>query len=153
MEAGLKGPLIGARVQNVRVVLEDGAAHSVDSSELAFRIAAGYAFKQGFENCSPQILEPIMLVDINVPSEFQGAVVGGLTRRKGMIQSSHDDDGITFLKCEVPLSQMFGYSTDLRTATQGKGEFSMEYCRHSPVTKAEQAQLIDDFRKKRAAKK
>jgi elongation factor G len=132
-EAVTKGSLIGMPVNKVRVVLQDGAAHSVDSSEMAFKTAAIYAFRQAYNLANPTIIEPIMNVDVEVPGEFQGTVVGSLNKRKGLIAGSDNVDGFTRIKCEVPLANMFGYSTDLRSQTQGKGEFTMEYMRHNQV--------------------
>ncbi|KAJ9510934.1 hypothetical protein QJQ45_027833 [Haematococcus lacustris] len=138
-EAANSGTLIGAPVEGVRVVLLDGAAHAVDSSELAFRIAAVNAFRQAYPAASPVVLEPIMKVEVIVPSEFQGNVMGDLNRRKGVIMDSYNQGDDAVIVCEVPLNAMFGYSTALRSATQGKGEFSMEYHHHAQVTKEMQA--------------
>ncbi|KAJ9508924.1 hypothetical protein QJQ45_028252 [Haematococcus lacustris] len=117
-EAANSGTLIGAPVEGVRVVLLDGAAHAVDSSELAFRIAAVNAFRQAYPAASPVVLEPIMKVEVIVPSEFQGNVMGDLNRRKGVIMDSYNQGDDAVIVCEVPLNAMFGYSTALRSATQ-----------------------------------
>jgi len=140
-----KGWLVGHPLQRLRVVLTDGQAHAVDSSELAFRTAMVQAIRTAFHSAMPSILEPIMAVEVEVPTEFQGAIVGDLNRRRGMIQSSESDSTHTLVKCDVPLQQMFGFSTDLRSATQGKGEFSMEYKVHQHVTKDVQEQLVSDY--------
>lgn len=127
------GSLIGHPVEGVRVVLTDGAAHAVDSSEMAFKLAAMYAFRSAYPNASPTVLEPVMEVEIIVPSEFQGAVIGDLNRRKGVVVSSDQEgDDVTIIS-HVPLNEMFGYSSSLRSFTQGKGEFSMDYLNHSPL--------------------
>merc|ERR1711871_342188 len=148
-EATEKGPLIGHAVQGVRVVLEDGAAHAVDSSEMAFKLASQYAFREAVTGASPSILEPVMKVQVEAPTEFQGAVVAGLNRRKGLIQSNETQDLYTVVEADVPLAEMFGYSTDLRSATQGKGEFSMEYKSHMPVNKSVQSDLMKEYQSQR----
>jgi len=150
-DATEKGPLMGQPVTGVKMIINDGAAHAVDSSELAFRIAAVQAFKQGFLEAGPQILEPIMNVEVSAPDEFQGTVIGQINRRKGVIVNSENQDGYVIIEAEAPLNEMFGYSTDLRSATQGKGEFTMEYKQHNPVSPDVQKTLISDFEKKRAA--
>jgi elongation factor G len=148
-----KGSLIGHPVQSVRVVLTDGQAHVVDSSEMAFRIAARDAFKEAVPTASPKILEPIMRVEVEAPEEFQGVIVGGLNRRKGIIQNTElkDEGAYVSVLCDVPLADMFGYSTELRSATQGKGEFTMEYSEHSPVPRDTQTQLIKEYKEKMAS--
>ncbi|KAF0852682.1 mitochondrial translation elongation factor G1 (EF-G1) [Andalucia godoyi] len=152
-EAVTKGPLIGHPVWGVRVVLTDGAAHSVDSNEMAFRMAAMGAFRSVFAATSgearPVILEPVMKVQVSAPVEFQGVVMGGLNRRKGTITNATTESDFVQIDCDVPLAAMFGYSTDLRSATQGKGEFSMEYKQHSPVPQSSQEELINEYKKKR----
>ena len=151
VEKGLAGyPVVG-----VRVVVEDGASHPVDSNEIAFRLAAQYAFREGFRAARPIVLEPIMAVDVEVPSAFQGSVVASINRRKGMIQDVQAGGGAgdsTVVKADVPLSKMFGYSTDLRSSTEGKGEFSMEYKHHSPTSRDEQEQIIQQYEKERLQK-
>ena len=152
-EAVSKG-LAGYPVVGVRVVLEDGGFHPVDSNEIAFRLAAQYAFREGFKGARPVILEPIMGVEIEVPSGFQGTVVANVNRRKGMIQDVQASGGgdSTTIKVDVPLSKMFGYSTDLRSSTEGKGEFSMEYKCHSPTSREDQENIIQQYEKERLAK-
>ena len=118
---------MGYPVEGVKIVLTDGASHAVDSSELAFKLAALAAFRQAFQNASPKLLEPIMKVDVTVPSEFQGTVIGNINRRKGTINDSSAEGDDVIISSMVPLSEMFGYSTELRSMTQGKGEFTMEY--------------------------
>ncbi|KAL0093635.1 translation elongation factor G [Phycomyces blakesleeanus] len=147
-----KGPLIGHPVNGLRMVLEDGAAHAVDSSELAFRIATKNAFNEAFAKAKPTILEPIMNVAITAPTEFQGAVIGGLNKRKGTVVDTEIQEDYFNVTADVPLNDMFGYSTELRSATQGKGEFSMEYKDHQPVQTHVQEQLIQEYKKKEAAK-
>lgn len=142
-EAAASGALAGHPVFGARVALTDGAAHAVDSSELAFKLAATYAFRDAYSRAGPQLLEPVMTVDVRVPAEFQGAVVGDVHRRKGTVAGSEADgpDDVA-LRASVPLSAMFGYSTALRSMTQGKGEFTMEYSHHAPVPNDAAKELI-----------
>eukprot|EP00850_Spirogloea_muscicola_P020862 SM000229S07498 [mRNA] locus=s229:46209:53419:+ [translate_table: standard] len=147
LEAANSGSLIGFPVEGARCVLTDGASHAVDSSELAFKLAALYAFRQCYMAARPVILEPIMSVEIKAPVEFQGAVVGNVNRRKGLVVGSDQDGDDVTVTVHVPLNNMFGYSTDLRSMTQGKGEFTMEYLQHGAVPQDVQAQLIADLKK------
>ena len=150
-EAAQTGGLIGHPVEGMRVVLTDGASHAVDSSEMAFKLAALSAFRQVYEKAKPRILEPVMQVEITVPSEFQGTVIGNVNRRKGTIQDSVADGDDVIVTCVVPLKNMFGYSTELRSMTQGKGEFTMEYAQHQPVSQDVQAELCAEYGKTRKA--
>ncbi|XP_078447771.1 elongation factor G, mitochondrial-like [Wolffia australiana] len=145
-EAANSGSLIGHPVENIRVVLTDGASHAVDSSELAFKLAAIYAFRQCYSNAKPVILEPVMLVELKVPTEFQGPVTGDINKRKGLILGNEQDGDDTVVLANVPLNNMFGYSTALRSMTQGKGEFTMEYKEHMPVSQEVQLQLINSYK-------
>jgi len=151
-EACVKGPLTGSPVMGVRIVLQDGAAHAVDSSEIAFRSAAMGAFKQALAAATPQLLEPLMAVEVVVPSEFQGATVGQLAQRKGNINSMEGTEYVT-IDADVPLDNMFGYSNDLRGATQGKGEYSMEYKLHQAVPRDKQEEMVKAYQEKLAKKK
>ncbi|CAG8582490.1 14602_t:CDS:10 [Dentiscutata erythropus] len=148
-----KGSLIGHPIKNVRFILEDGAHHAVDSSELAFRLAALYAFREAFMKANPVILEPIMNVSITAPIEFQGAVIGNLNKRKGTILDTEIQEDHFVVTAEVSLNSMFGYSSDLRSATQGKGEFTMEYKTHQPVLPYVQEELINEYKKKKLTEK
>jgi elongation factor G len=146
-----EGALVGSEVEGVRVVLLDGAAHAVDSSDMAFRTCMANAVRDTMKRANPSILEPVMSVEVEIPSEFQGSVVAALNRRMGMIQSSDvndDGSGIKIL-AEVPLANMFGYSTELRSLTQGKGEFSMEYQKHIQVPKNTQEELMKKYREQK----
>jgi len=140
-EAIAKGPLAGHPVLGVRVVVQDGLAHAVDSSELAFRKAAQGAFKQAMKDAQPVLLEPIMATDVSVPSEYQGTAVALISQRKGLVNKM---DGVEFVSvgAEVPLDNMFGFSGDLRGATQGKGEFTMEYKNHAACPRDKQEELV-----------
>jgi elongation factor G len=153
-DAMLAGALVGCEVEGIRVVLEDGQSHAVDSSDMAFRICMANAIRGAMNNARPSVLEPIMRVEIDVPMEFQGTVIAELTKRMGMIEqsdASDDGSGVT-ISAMVPLSQMFGYSTQLRSMTQGKGEFTMEYEKHSPVSRDRQEELIEAYKLEREGK-
>jgi elongation factor G len=150
-EALVKGSMIGFPVVGVRCVINDGASHAVDSSEMAFKIAAIAAFREGYGKAKPTILEPVMKVEVQTPEEFQGAVIGGLNQRRGVIGGSQTNEGFVTIEAEVPLSEMFGYSTDLRSATQGKAEFTMEFAKYAPVPRSEQEKLIAQYQEKKKA--
>ena len=145
-----KGTLIGFPVVGVRAAVTDGAAHAVDSSEMAFKTAALMGFREAYEKAGPTILEPIMRVEIDVPTEFQGAVVGQVNQRRGVILETIPGDTVT-VRAEVPLNTMFGYATDLRSATQGKGQYTMEFSRYAIVPKQEQDEMAKKYREKLAA--
>jgi len=146
-----KGQKIGFPVVNVRVVLNDGASHAVDSSDIAFQEAARGAWREVYEKAKPRILEPIMKVAVEGPSEFSGAVLGTLMQRRAMIIGSQEDEGLSRIEAEVPLEQMFGYSTVLRSATQGKAEFTMEFSRYLPLPAALAEELVEKAREKAKA--
>lgn len=143
-----KGPLIGAPVVGLRVIVNDGAAHAVDSSDMAFQEAARGAFRQVYGRCKPQVLEPVMKVVVETPAEFQGNAVGTLLKRRGVIVGATDEDGFVRIEAEVPLAEMFGYSTVLRSSSQGKGEFSMEFSRYCPVPVAAAEELIKSYQER-----
>ncbi|KAI5999739.1 elongation factor G mitochondrial [Pisolithus marmoratus] len=146
-EALEKGSLSGNPTVGCRMVLQDGSYHIVDSSELAFRIATISAFREIYTQTRPIILEPIMTVEVVAPSEFQSAVIGSLNQRRGTILDSEVRDEEFVCTAEVPLNDMFGYSSQLRGVTQGKGEFSMEYKTHMPVLPNVQKELAEAYRK------
>jgi len=137
-----KGPKLGFPVTNVKVVINDGSSHAVDSSEMAFQAAARGAFLEGYNKARPVILEPIMKVAVETPTEFQGAVMGTLNQRRGIILGSQDEGPICVIEAEVPLSDMFGYSTVLRSSTQGKAQFTMEFAAYKQVPKSIAEELI-----------
>ena len=128
-----KGALAGFPVNGVRCVINDGAAHSVDSSDIAFQLAARGGFKDGYMKANPVLLEPIMKVAVEGPTEFQGAVMGSINQRRGMIIGTFEEGEYTVVEAEVPLAEMFGYSTVLRSLTQGKAEFTMEFAAYRQV--------------------
>ncbi|GAA5958636.1 hypothetical protein JCM21900_004660 [Sporobolomyces salmonicolor] len=138
-----RGILTGHPVSGCKFILEDGAAHQVDSSELAFRLAGQGAFREAFPQGRPVVLEPVMKVDIVAPIEFQGTVIGGINQRKGTIVDTEVRDEEFTLICEVSLNDMFGYASQLRGMTQGKGEFTMEYVRHAPVLPNVQKEMVE----------
>ncbi len=140
--ARMKGPLAGYEVVRVKVVLEDGTAHSVDSSDVAFQIAARDAFKQAYLRSGPVILEPVMRCEVEVPGEFQGPVVADLSARRGLILGSEAKLDVTLIAAEVPLASMFGYATDLRSLTQGRGTFAMEFACYRPAPRDVQDEVI-----------
>lgn len=146
IEVSQKGPLLDSPVWGVKVVLTEGVTHPVDSSELAFKTACWFAFRNAFVQAGPLIIEPIMKCEVSIPSEFQGNVVGGINRRRGSIVGTDEIGGFLIIYCEVPLGEMFGYMTELRSLTQGKGEFSMEYKEHRPVEPFLQTQLISEYK-------
>jgi elongation factor G len=149
-EAVTEGSLIGQPVVRVRVVINDGAAHAVDSSEMAFKTAALMAFREAYSGAKPTILEPIMKLEVSAPEEFQGVVIGQINQRRGVILGTDNDMGYVTVVSEVPLSEMFGYSTDIRSVTQGKGEFSMEFAKYQPVPRNIQEEMVKEWQKKRA---
>ena len=129
------GVLAGFPVVDVKVTLFDGSYHDVDSNENAFRMAASMAFKDGMRKANPVLLEPMMSVEVETPPEFMGNVVGDLSSRRGMIQGMDDVPGLKVIKAEVPLAQMFGYSTSLRSATQGRATYTMEFKHYTEAPK------------------
>eukprot|EP00172_Hildenbrandia_rubra_P001357 Plantae.Rhodophyta-Hildenbrandia_rubra.ctg18996.p1 GENE.Plantae.Rhodophyta-Hildenbrandia_rubra.ctg18996~~Plantae.Rhodophyta-Hildenbrandia_rubra.ctg18996.p1 ORF type:complete len:759 (-),score=137.62 Plantae.Rhodophyta-Hildenbrandia_rubra.ctg18996:545-2821(-) len=145
------GGITGHRIQGVRMVVSDGKTHSVDSNEIAFRLAALQGFRSAYKGAKPQVLEPVMNVSITCPSESQGPVMGALSRRRGVIVSSQQRTGDVEVECEVPLGEMFGWSTELRSMTQGKGEYSMEYKEHKPAPSEEVERLQEEYQKKKEA--
>ena len=146
-----EGVLAGYPVLDVHVNLVDGAYHAVDSSAIAFEIAAKAAFRQSMPKAGPQLLEPIMKVDVFTPEDHVGDVIGDLNRRRGMIKSQ--DPGITGvrIKADVPLSEMFGYIGHLRTMTSGRGQFSMEFSHYTPCPSNVAEVVIEEAKKRKAA--
>ena len=141
-----KGRLIGFPVVNIKFVINDGKTHAVDSSDMAFQSAASGAFRSAYENAKPAILEPIMNVTVEGPVEFQGTMIGSLNQRRGIITNTTEEDGFCRIEAEVPLAEMFAYSNVLRSGTQGKGEFSMEFCKYSLVPASVSEELREKYR-------
>lgn len=152
IKAKEKGSLIGAPITGIRCVINDGAFHAVDSSDIAFQQAALGAFRDGYNKAKPVILEPIMKVAVEGPTEFQGSIMGSINQRRGVIIGTTEEDDYTVVEAEVPLSEMFGYSTDLRSLTQGKAEFTMEFAVYRPVPRNVAEQLIADAKKEKDKK-
>jgi elongation factor G len=132
-EAMQTGVLAGFPIMDLRVTLFDGSFHEVDSSEMAFKIAGSMAFKEGFMKAKPVLLEPIMSVEVEVPEEYMGDVIGDLNSRRGKIEGMESRIGNQVIKAKVPLSDMFGYATTLRSKTQGRGIYTMEFCNYDEV--------------------
>ena len=147
-EAAANGILAGFPVVDFKVTLFDGSYHDVDSSEMAFKIAGSMAFKDGAKRANPVLLEPIMKVDVEVPDEYLGDVIGGLTSRRGMLQGTEAAYGVQKISALVPLSEMFGYVTDLRSASQGRGTFTMVFSHYSEVPKSIAEKIIGEHAKK-----
>ncbi|MEW6290421.1 MAG: elongation factor G [Thermodesulfobacteriota bacterium] len=144
-----KGALAEFPVSGVRCVINDGAAHAVDSSDIAFQLAAIGAFKEGYRKANPVLMEPIMKVAVEGPTEFQGSIMGSLNQRRGIIIGTLEEGEYTVVEAEVPLSEMFGYSTVLRSLTQGKAEFTMEFSDYKQVPRNVAENLIEELRKKK----
>jgi elongation factor G len=141
-EAMDRGILCGYPVVDVRVTLKDGSYHEVDSSEMAFKICASIAFKEACKKASPVLLEPIMEVEVVTPEEFMGDVIGNLNSKRGKVKELSDRAGAKVIRAEVPLAGMFGYSTDLRSATQGRANYSMEFSKYDTVPSSIAEELI-----------
>jgi elongation factor G len=148
-EAIRKGSLIGFPIVNIRCLINDGQSHPVDSSDIAFQQAAIGAFREAYGKAKPCILEPIMKVTVEGPTEFQGNIFGSINQRRGMILASTEDGHFSRVEAEVPLSEMFGYSTALRSLTQGKAEFTMEFEKYSKVPQSISEALIKEAEDKR----
>jgi elongation factor G len=132
-EACESGILAGYPLIDLKVTLVDGSYHDVDSSEMAFKIAGSMAIKQGAIKASPVLLEPMMEVEVEVPENFLGDVMGDLNSRRGQIEGMGSDAGIAKVNAKVPLAEMFGYATDIRSKTQGRGIFTMEFSHYEEV--------------------
>ncbi|MCG6879871.1 MAG: elongation factor G [Deltaproteobacteria bacterium] len=142
-----KGKLIGFPVLGMKITVNDGKSHSVDSSEMAFAQAAMGAFRQAYMKAKPVILEPIMKVSVEGPSEFQGNVMGSINQRRGIIISNTEDGAESTIEAEVPLAEMFGYATTLRSLTQGKAEFTMEFSKYARLPESLSEELISNAKK------
>ena len=144
-----KGPKMEFPVTGIRVVINDGASHSVDSSDMAFQAAARGAFRQGYNNAKPVIQEPIMKVVVETPTEFQGAVMATLNQRRALIVGTQEEGLFSVIEAQVPLSEMFGYSTDLRSVTKGQAQFTMEFLTYKQVPQS----IAEELAKKALAEK
>jgi elongation factor G len=144
-----KGRLIGFPTIGVRVVVNDGQAHSVDSSEMAFIAAARGAFRSCYGAAKPIILEPVMKLSVEGPAEFQGAALKTVMQRRGTVIGTTEEAGFCRVEAEVPLAEMFGYATDLRSQTQGKAEFTMEFARYLPCPNEVTKELLEKYADRR----
>ena len=148
-EARMNGVLAGYETVDFKVTVFDGSYHEVDSSEMAFKIAGSLAFKDGASKANPILLEPIMKVQVEVPDDYLGTVMGNLTSRRGILQGTDTKPGgIQLVNAEVPLGEMFGYATDLRSQTQGRGSFSMEFLKFAETPKNIADKIIGERAKK-----
>lgn len=145
----VKGPLAEYPVVGIRVDLDDGTYHDVDSSDMAFKLTARECFREYFGKMKPVLLEPLMLMEIECPEDFQGSVVGQVSSKRGMVVSTHTENRLTTIIAHVPLAETFGYSTDLRSQTQGQGSFSMELYKYAPVPSNIQLDIIEERRKEK----
>jgi len=150
-QAMVEGGLIGFPVVGLRACINDGSSHQVDSSDMAFQLASRMAFRECYMKCAPVILEPIMKVTVDTPEEFSGTVLGTLNKRRGVILGNANKNGLASVEAEVPLSEMFGYSNELRSGSQGKAEFSMEFKKYGPVPRNIQDELVKEYQAKRNA--
>ena len=148
-----KGMLIGAPIDGLQVTLTDGGYHAVDSSDMAFQAAAKGCFREYYKAGKPEVLEPLMTVSLEGPTEFQGDMVGTLLQRRGVLNGTVDEEGFVRIDADVPLAEMFGYATALRSVTQGKAEFTMEFNRYASAPRDVQEELVAKYRAEREAKK
>jgi len=147
-----KGPLAGFQMTGIKMILEDGSSHAVDSSDMAFQICARDAMKEAFLKSGPVLLEPIMKVQVETPSEFQGPIIGDLSSRRGLVLGSENRGVSTVIDAEVPLARMFGYATDVRSLSQGKASFTMEFQKYKRVPQSIQAEVIEAVRLAKSGK-
>ena len=152
-ECMAKGPKLEFPITGIKVTINDGASHSVDSSDIAFQQAARGAFREGFAKARPVIHEPIMKVEVETPTEFQGSVIGLMNQRRGMIVGTQDEGTMSVIEAHVPLAEMFGFSTVLRSSTQGQAQFTMEFAMYKLVPQSIAEKVAEEVaaRKKRAA--
>ena len=142
------GTIAGYPVVDCKVTLYDGSYHEVDSSEMAFKIAGSMAFKDAMKKADPVLMEPIMKVVVVVPDEYMGFVVGDIASRRGQMEGSENINGAVQIRANVPLSEMFGYATDLRSGTQGRGQYVMEPSHYAEIPKNVAEQIIAKRTKK-----
>ena len=145
-EALTRGVLAGYPVDDVRIELYDGSYHDVDSSEMAFKIAGSMAFQDAAKKAKPVLLEPMMRVEVVVPKEHMGDVMGNLSSRRGQIQSQEDRGGTQIINARVPLAEMFGYATDLRSKTQGRATYTMQFASYQEVPQSIAEEIVATVR-------
>jgi elongation factor G len=148
-----KGPLCECEVVGVEIHLQDGSYHEVDSSEMAFRICGQAAMREILKDANLGLLEPIMKLEVEVPEEFQGGVCGHLSSKRGLITSTETNMGMSIINAEVPLAEMFDYANELRSMTQGKGGFTMEFCKYKLVPRSLQDGIVEKRRADKDPKK
>jgi elongation factor G len=139
----------GYPVIKLQATLYDGSFHAVDSSEMAFKVAANLAFKKGMEEASPVLLEPIMKASIIIPDDYMGDIMGDINKKRGRVQGMEPVDGKQMVIAEIPLSEMQTYATDLRSMTQARGDFSMEFARYEEVPPTEVPKIIEETKRYR----
>src|SRR5947208_3405246 len=139
MESGV---LAGYPVVDIRIQLIDGSYHEVDSSEMAFKVAGSMAFKEAMKRSKPKVLEPVMAVEVTTPEEYLGDVMGNLNSRRGRVESLEPVGNAQVVKASVPLAEMFGYATDLRSMTQGRAEFTMQFDRYEEVPQSIATEIV-----------
>jgi elongation factor G len=147
IEAMEKGVLAGYPMVDLKVTLIDGSFHEVDSSEMAFKIAASMGFKEGTRRANPILLEPLMSIEITVPEEFMGQVVSDVNARRGKTTKVEYRGGTNVIVGEVPLANMFGYATDLRSLTQGRATFTMQFSHYSPVPQSVSEGILSEHKR------
>jgi elongation factor G len=151
IDAGIRdamntGVIAGYQVLDIKVTLFDGSYHEVDSSEMAFKIAGSMAFKEAMKKASPVLLEPIMKVEVTTPEEYMGDIIGDINSRRGRIEGMEARTGAQVISALVPLSEMFGYATDLRSKSQGRAVYSMHFGHYSEVPRSIQEKVVDGKR-------
>jgi elongation factor G len=147
-EAALSGVVAGYPVIDFKITLYDGSFHDVDSNEMAFRIVGSMAIKEAMKKCQPKLLEPIMDLEVVMPDEYLGAVMGDVTSRRGIVKKYEPRDKTQVLNATVPLSQMFGYATDLRSLTQGRAVFTMSFADYQHAPRQVEENIIEKFQGK-----
>ena len=140
------GVLAGYPLVGIKAILLDGAAHDVDSSEMAFKIAGSMILKEAVRKADPVLLEPVMAVEVRTPEEYMGDVIGDINSRRGMIQSMEDATGVKVIRAQVPLSEMFGYVGDLRSKTQGRANYTMQFDSYAEVPRAVADEIVKKMR-------
>ena len=138
------GPLTGSYARDIRVMVYDGKMHSVDSNDISFKIAGAHAFKEAFLNANPKLLEPVQELEVKVPEEMVGNVMTDLQSRRSIIQSFESNNHFQILKCITPAAELYGYSTDLRSLTQGRATFSSTFSSYQPVPHGVQKELVKE---------
>jgi elongation factor G len=144
-----KGVISGNKVVDVRVTLFDGTYHTVDSDEMSFKLAAAQGFKKGFQECKPCLLEPIYEIEVTVPEEYMGDVMGDISSRRGKIIGMDSDGHFQIIKANAPLAELYKYSSTLRSLTQGRGAHKRKFAYYEEVPKEIELKIIDEYKKSR----